>query len=112
MTAAHTRPFVGSYLSKRLNWCLVGDAQSSPAGCWLCCFPAMTSVSCKRQYLLYINLLCLMLFYDKYLDLPIPLTKRQYVLVVHCFIDFFEASVGGDVGVSALSSVYPSLYCC
>ena len=58
MTVAHSRPFVGSYMRKRLNWCLDGDTQSRPAGCWLCCFLAMISTSCKRKYphLLYLTL--------------------------------------------------------
>lgn len=34
VTVTHNRPFVGRHTRKRLNWCLCGDIQSGPAGCW------------------------------------------------------------------------------
>lgn len=117
MTAAHSRPFVGRRMRKRLKWCLAGDTQSGPAGCWLRCVLAMTLTSYKRKYphlgrltfVYHQSLLSRTYFVIKchFVESP-PWTKTQYILLLHCFIDF-EVSVGGAISVSAFSLMNFSL---
>ncbi len=119
MTAPYSCPFVGRCMRKRLSWCLAGDKQSSPAGCRLCCFLAVTSTPCKRKYPNFGHLRLMhhqseMLF-RRYFVIKCCISPR----VTHpqnkntccfCFaVWIFEVSVGGCVGVSDFSSMCFSL---